>query len=63
MNRKRVEIFKSIYRNRLINLKKYDEKDLASKIKDGFPQTLMPKYDFLSLYELHQIARYLKSPL
>ncbi|MCT7506344.1 nitrite reductase [Aliarcobacter cryaerophilus] len=45
------------------NLKKYDEKDLASKIKDGFPQTLMPKYDFLSLYELHQIARYIKSPI
>ena len=43
------------------NTKKYDEKDLAQKIKDGFPQTLMPKYDFLSLYELHQIARYIKS--
>jgi len=43
------------------NLKKYDEKTLAAKIKDGFPQTLMPKYDFLSLYELHQIARYIKS--
>jgi hypothetical protein len=23
----------------------------------------MPKYDFLSLYELHQIARYIKSPI
>lgn len=45
------------------NLKKYDEKTLAQKIKDGFPQTLMPKYDFLSLYELHQIARYIKSPI
>ena len=45
------------------NLEKYIEKDLVQKIKNGFPQTLMPKYDFLSLYELHQIARYLKSPL
>ena len=41
------------------NLEKYIEKDLVQKIKNGFPQTLMPKYDFLSLYELHQIARYL----
>lgn len=44
-----------------INLKQYDEKTLAQKIKDGFPQTLMPKFDFLSLQELHQIARYIQS--
>jgi DNA-binding beta-propeller fold protein YncE len=42
-------------------LKKYDVQDLANKIKDGFPQTLMPKYDFLNPYELLQIARYIKS--
>ena len=45
------------------NLKQYDEKDLVAKIKNGFPQTLMPKYDFLSLYELHHIARYIKSDI
>ena len=45
------------------NLQKYLEKDLVSKIKDGFPQTLKPKYDFLSLYELHQLARYIQSPI
>lgn len=45
------------------NLQKYIEKDLAQKIKNGFNQNLMPKYDFLSLYELHQITRYIKSPL
>ncbi len=44
-------------------LKKYDEKTLAAKIKDGFPQTLMPKYDFLNPYELLQIARYIKSEI
>lgn len=44
-------------------LKKYDEKTLAAKIKDGFPQTLMPKYDFLNPYELLQIARYIKSDI
>ena len=46
-----------------LTTRQYIEKDLVQKIKNGFPQTLMPKYDFLSLYELHQIARYLKSPL
>jgi mono/diheme cytochrome c family protein len=44
-------------------LKKYDVQDLANKIKDGFPQTLMPKYDFLNPYELLQIARYIKSDI
>jgi hypothetical protein len=43
------------------NLKKYTINDLAYKIKDGFPQTLMPKYDFLNPYELLQIAQYIKS--
>lgn len=43
------------------NLKKYTINDLASKIKDGFPQTLMPKYDFLNPYELVKIAQYIKS--
>lgn len=43
------------------HLTKYDENALASKIKDGFPQTLMPKYDFLNPYELLQIARFIKS--
>lgn len=42
-------------------LKKYTQNELALKIKDGFPQTLMPKYDFLNPYELISIARYIKS--
>lgn len=44
-------------------LRKFTEKELSSKIKDGFPQTLMPKYDFLNPYELLSIARYIKSPI
>ena len=36
---------------------------LAKKIKDGFPQTLMPKYDNLSMIERIQIAKYIKTPL
>lgn len=44
-------------------LRKYKEKDLAAKIKNGFPQTLMPKYEFLTPYELNRIARYIKSPI
>ncbi|RXJ57746.1 cytochrome C [Candidatus Marinarcus aquaticus] len=44
-------------------LRKYQEKDLAQKIKNGFPQTLMPKFDFLNPYELLQLARYIKSPI
>ncbi len=44
-------------------LRKYDEKTLSAKIKNGFPQTLMPKYEFLNPYELNKIARYIKSPI
>lgn len=45
------------------SLEKYLEKDLVSKIKYGYPQKYMPKYDFLSLYELHQLARFIQSPI
>lgn len=44
-------------------LRKFQEKDLAQKIKNGFPQTLMPTFDFLNPYELLQLARYIKSPI
>ncbi len=44
-------------------LRKYEEKELAAKIKNGFPQTLMPKYEFLNPFELSRIARYIKSPI
>jgi len=36
---------------------------LAKKIKDGFPQTLMPKFDNLSQIQRVQIAKYIKTPL
>ena len=36
---------------------------LAKKIKNGFPQTLMPKFDYLSEVELIDIARFIKRPL
>lgn len=44
-------------------LRKYKQKDLATKIKNGFPQTLMPKFEFLNPYELNQLAKYIKSPI
>ena len=45
-------------------LKKYRDLDtLAKKIKNGFPQTLMPKFDFLKNNELIEIAQYIKKPL
>jgi len=44
-------------------LKKMKIKHLISKIRNGFPQTLMPKYEFLKTYELLAIARYIKSPV
>ncbi len=45
-------------------LKKYKQiKELSSKIKNGFPQTLMPSYEFLSPYELLEISRYIKTPV
>ncbi len=36
---------------------------LSNKIKDGFPQTLMPKFDNLSEIQRIDIARYIKTPL
>jgi mono/diheme cytochrome c family protein len=36
---------------------------LAKKIKNGFPQTLMPKFEHLSDVELLKIAKYIKRPL
>jgi len=45
-------------------LRKYkDISALAKKIKNGFPQTLMPKFEFLSDIELIDIARFIKRPL
>jgi len=45
-------------------LRKYKTlSDLANKIKNGFPQTLMPKFEHLSMVELLSIARYIKRPL
>ncbi len=44
-------------------LKKYRLKDLIGKIRNGFPQTLMPSYEFLNAYQLLEIARYIKSPV
>jgi len=45
-------------------LRKYkDFSKLAKKIKNGFPQTLMPKFEHLSDVELLDIARYIKRPL
>lgn len=37
--------------------------DLAKKIRDGFPQTLMPKFTHLNEVQLLKIARYIKRPL
>ncbi len=36
---------------------------LAKKIKNGFPQTLVPTFENLSEIELIQIAKYIKQPL
>lgn len=44
-------------------LRKYKLKDLVEKIRNGFPQTLMPSYEFLSTWELVQVARYIKRPV
>ena len=45
-------------------LKKYKQiKELSAKIKNGFPQTLMPSYEFLNAYELLEISRYIKTPV
>ncbi len=45
-------------------LRKYkDISALAKKIKNGFPQTLMPKFEHLSDIELIKIAEYIKRPL
>jgi mono/diheme cytochrome c family protein len=44
-------------------LRKYKLKDLVAKIRNGFPQTLMPSYEFLSSWELIQVARYIKRPI
>ncbi len=44
-------------------LKKISDQKLISMIKDGFVQTTMPKFDFLSDSELLQIVKYIKSPL
>lgn len=44
-------------------LKKHKIKDLIPLIRNGFPQTLMPKYDFLEVHELLAISDYIKSPI
>jgi len=43
-------------------LRKYKIKDLIPKIRNGFEQTLMPKFTNLSTQELALIARFIKSP-
>jgi mono/diheme cytochrome c family protein len=50
-----------LYKERLRSYR--DIKLLARKIKDGFPQTLMPKFDHLTDSELEAIAKYIKRPL
>lgn len=42
-------------------LEKYMEKDLVSKLKGESLNPHIPKFDFLSLYELHKVARYIKT--
>jgi hypothetical protein len=45
-------------------LRRYKSIDaLVDDIKDGFPQTLMPKFDMLDRMTLIDIARYIKQPL
>jgi hypothetical protein len=44
-------------------LRKYRVKDLIPMIRDGFDQTLMPKFVNLNAGELLAIARYIKSPI
>lgn len=44
-------------------LRKYKLKDLVPKIRNGFPQTLMPNYEFLTTWELMEVARYIKRPV
>jgi hypothetical protein len=42
------------------DLKIYMEKDLVKIIKDSCYKENILKYNSLTLYELHQIARYIK---
>ncbi len=44
-------------------LKKSSDKELANIIKNSLPQTLMPKFDFLTSQEVDSIIAYLRSPL
>jgi mono/diheme cytochrome c family protein len=44
-------------------LRKYKVKDLIPMIRNGFDQTLMPKFENLSTAELLAIARHIKSPV
>jgi len=44
-------------------LKRKQIKHLVSLIRNGFPQTLMPNYEFLKMHELVAISRYIKSPI
>ncbi len=44
-------------------LRKYQLKELVPKIRNGFPQTLMPSYEFLTTWELLEVARYIKRPV
>jgi mono/diheme cytochrome c family protein len=45
-----------------MTLRKYEIKELISLIRDGFEQTLMPKFTNLSTSELVAISRFIKSP-
>ncbi|NPA03427.1 MAG: c-type cytochrome, partial [Epsilonproteobacteria bacterium] len=44
-------------------LKKSSDKELTNIIKNSLPQTLMPKFDFLTSQEVDSIIAYLRSPL
>ena len=44
-------------------LKRRSAKKLVPMIKNGFPQTLMPKYEFMADDDLFSISTFIKSPL
>ncbi|MEN8303554.1 MAG: cytochrome D1 domain-containing protein, partial [Campylobacterota bacterium] len=44
-------------------LKRKQIKHLIPLIRNGFPQTLMPNYEFLKMHELVAISKYIKSPI
>ncbi len=45
------------------NLRKYSDEKLLTMIKNGFPNTLMPKYEHLSHEELGAIIDFMRKPI